>query len=338
METPLAPIPDGAAPTAPRRRPVPEKRARRADRATGPGSGGALRAGLGFVAASWRVLLFILLVQFVLALTVVLPFYLTVAGELDSHPHASALAGSPTAYEQTLPAWSEGGLDPGLWRDIQRKHEALFAGLTVTQFWMAFVAWLFGALVAGGLLGAAASGENPVRVGAFLTHGARMYGPMLRVGVCFALAYYVVARLVFEAWDATAASAEFMASSQGAEFWGDRAREAVAVLCFCWLRVAADLARARLVVRGSRGAVGAFLGGLGRALRPRAWLAALAIGVPTYVLLVGLGLASQSLGGDDTWTLIALFVVVQLAVLLRWAGRAALLCSFTRLEGPPRTG
>lgn len=185
--------------------------------------------------------------------------------------------------------------------------------------------------MAGGFLGTAVTRENPVRVGAFLAQGARVYGPMVRVGLCVALSYYLVARIVLEGWGGVAKPDEFMASAETAGWWGDRIRELVMVLCFFWFRIAADLARTELVVLGKRGAVGAFARGLARALHPRPILVALAIGVPTFVLLVAFGLFGQVLVGDGAWVLVTLFVLLQLAILLRWASRAALLGSFVKL-------
>lgn len=336
METPVSPLPD-AAPTPKRKARAAPTRARkgRARRektpAAGGGERGPLRAGIAFVFASWRALLFVLLLQLLLGLTVVLPFWQTVSARLDHHPHASSLAGSPSAYEKGFAHWADGGMDPGIWRDMQRLDKAFYDGVTTTAYWVALVAWLLGALVAGGFLGSAVSGEDPVRVGAFLSHGARLYGPMLRMGLCFALAFYVVARLVFEAWGGSVQPTEFMASSEESGFWGARLREGVVVLLFFWLRVAADLGRARMAVMGTRGAVKAFFGGLLRALRPKPILCALAIGVPVTVALFALGFVARALVGDGTWVLVGLFLVFQLAVLLRWAGRAALLGAYAKL-------
>lgn len=337
METPLSPLPDAAPKrtTRAKRGEIRSTRKRRARKEAPPresgGERGPIASGFAFVFASWRVLLFIVLIQLLLGLTVVLPFWQAAAARLDHHPHASALAGSPTAYEQGMTPWAEGGMDPGIWADMKRVDKAFYDGVTTTAYWMALVAWLFGALVAGGFLGTAVAGEDPVRVGSFLSHGARLYGPMLRMGLCFALAFYVVARLVFEAWGGTSASSEFMAASEEAGFWGARLREGVVVLLFFWLRIAADLGRARMAVLGSRGAVKAFFGGLVRALRLKPILAALAFGVPVTVLLFGLGFLARELVGDDTWVLLGLFLVFQFAVFLRWAGRAAQLGAYAKL-------
>lgn len=335
METPLSPLPD-AAPKRSRRTAPEKKRAARGRREKTPaaagGAHGPIRSGLGFMLASWRVLLFILAIQLLLGLTVVLPFWQAASARLDKHPHASSLAGSPSAYERSLPQWAEGGMDPGIWGDMKRLDKSFYDGVTTTAYWVAIVAWLFGALVAGGFLGTAVSGENPARVSAFLSHGARLYGPMLRMGLCFALAFYIAARLVFEAWGGAAQSSEFMASSEAAGFWGARLREGVMVLVFFWLRIAADLGRARMAFLGTRGAVKAFFSGLWRSLGLRPILAAFAIGLPVYAVLFGLGFLAQALVGDGTWVLVALFLVFQFAVLLRWAGRAALLGAYAKLS------
>ncbi len=292
---------------------------------------GLVRAGLAHMRASWRVLFMIVLVQLLLGLTVVLPFWQGVSERLDEHPHAAVLSGAtPDAIERAQ-GW-EAGLDPGIWRDIKREKKPLFDSLTLTHFWIVVIAWLFGALAAGGLLGTAASRESPVRVSAFFAHGARGYGRMLRVGIVFGLAYYVVARIVLEAWGGGIKSSEFMSPSEGSGWWGDRIREAVLVICFLWFRIAADLARAELIVYGKRSALAAFWRGLWRALRRRAWGSALAIGVPAFLLLLAVGLAAQMATGDDAFTLVSLFLLVQLAVWIRWASRAAVLGAFTQLQ------
>ena len=336
METPLSPLPEsGAAPKRARRGEIRSTRKRRARKENAPAGDGASRgpigAGFAFIFASWRVLLFVVLIQLLLGLTVVLPFWQTASKRLDNHPHASSLAGSPTAYEQSLAPWSEGGMDPGIWADMKRVDKAFYDGVTTTAYWMALVAWLFGALIAGGFLGTAVAGEDPVRVGSFLSHGARLYGPMLRMGLIFAIGFYVCARIVFEAWGGTSASSEFMASSEETGFWGARLREGVMVLLFFWLRIAADLGRARMAVMGNRSAFKAFFAGLWRALRLKPILAALAFGVPTTLVLFGLGVLARELTGDDTWVLLALFFVFQVAVFVRWAGRAALLGAYAKL-------
>jgi hypothetical protein len=259
------------------------------------------------------------------------PFWQGLAARLDYHPHAAALAGAEPDPIEAAQGW-EAGLDPGIWRDIQREDKALFDGLTLTHFWVVLIAWLFGALAAGGFIGTAATGEDPVRVGAFFAQGARWYGRMLRVGLVFGLAYYLVARIVLEAWGGSVQPDEFMAPSEGAAWWGARIREAIVVLCFFWFRIAADLARAELIVYSKRSALAAFWRGLWRAFRRRAWGTALVIGVPAFALLVLLGFLAQALTGDATLILVALFVVFQIAVLVRWASRAALLGAFVKLQ------
>lgn len=322
MDTPLAelePVED-----------EPPRPVRRAPRKPPPPPG-LLRSGLAHVRACWRVLLVIVLVQLLLGLTVVVPFWQGVADRLDHHPHAAVLAGEAPDPIEAAQGW-QAGLDPGIWRDIKREASGLFSSLTITHFWVVVVAWLFGALAAGGLLGTAVSGENPAPVSSFFTHGARWYGRMLRVGIVFALAYYVVARIVLEAWGGSVAPDEFMAPSEGTAWWGERLREGILVLCFFWFRIAADLARAELVVYSKRSALAAFVRGLWRALRRRPLGVALAFGVPAFLLLLLLGFVAKELVGDDAFILITLFLVIQLAVAVRWASRAALLGAYAKLQ------
>lgn len=328
METPVAPLPEVEAEPAPRSR-----LRRRKDRASAPPGGlkRSLGAGLAYVRGAWRVLLVVLLVQLVLALSVVLPFWSGIAPYLDHHAHAPALAGSPDEYDTAL-GW-EAGLDPGIWRDILREEASLFSGLTLAHFWVAVVAWLFGALAAGGFLGTAASGERPVVVGHFMTLGGKHFGRMLRVGIVFALAYYLAARVVFEMWALSVESDERMASSEGVAWWGARLREGIFVLLFLWFRLAADMARAELVVFSRRSALGAFVRALWRSLRPRPILVALGFGVPAFALLLLLSFAAHGLAGDGWVVLLALFLVFQVAVLVRWASRAGVLCAFAHLVG-----
>ena len=86
-----------------------------------------------------------------------------------------------------------------------------------------------------------------------------------------------------------------------------------------------------MAVMGNRSAFKAFFAGLWRALRLKPILAALAFGVPTTLVLFGLGVLARELTGDDTWVLLALFFVFQVAVFVRWAGRAALLGAYAKL-------
>lgn len=307
------------------------KRSSRKGRRPAAGAGsrrdGPIAVGYRFAGRiSKRVLLVVVLVQLFLGLTVVLPFWQGISEHLDHHPHAAAIAGSPTA-EDTALGW-EAGLHPGIWRDVQREEKGLFEGLTLIHFWVSIVAWLFGAVAAGGFLAMAVSGENPVRVGAFFAHGAKWFGRMLRVGIVFGLLYYIAARLILEAWSGSIQPDEFMNASEASGWWGARLRELVVVLCFFWFRIAADLARTDLVVFGRKSAVGAAFRGLLGALRPRNIWTAMAFGVPSLVLLLILGVVAQMLVGDGMITLVLLFLVFQLAVGIRWATRAGLLAAF----------
>jgi len=338
MDTPVDPVPapqtESGPVKAPRRgraRLGWKKRKPSAPPAGASRRDGPISAGLSYAGRiSGRVLIFIVLVQLFLGVTVVFPFWHGISQKLDHHPHAAALAGSPTAEDLAL-GW-EAGLDPGVWSDVKRELPDLFDSLTFTHFWIAVVAWLFGAVVAGGFLGTAVSGENPVRVGAFLAHGAKWFGRMLRVGIVFGCFYYVVARLIIEAWGGSVQPDEFMAASEASGWWGTRLREIVIVLCFLWFRVAADLARVDLVVYGRKSALGAAFRGLGGALRWRSIKTALAFGVPALVLLLLLGFVAQALTGDGVLVLIMLFVVFQVAVAIRWAARAGLLAAYAHMK------
>lgn len=313
MQTPVAPLP---APeleeAAPPRAPAP------------PGSvRSALRLAARYVLRAWRPLLLVLLVQLLLALTVVLPFQSRLAERLDEHARAPELART---------------LDGGIWRDVQRLEEAVFAGLSVTLFWVVLVAWLFGAFAAGGFLGTAVDAHQAPSAGRFATQGGRYLGRMLRVGLVFLLLVWVAGRLVLELWAVAAEPAERDAPTAGAAFWGARLREGVFLLAFLWLRVAADLARADLVVFARRSAVAAFARGAWQTLRHpvRTLGLALAIGAPAFLALVLLGvLLGVAEGAGSTWPfLLAAFLVVQLAVLVRWAARAGLLTAFAHVLAP----
>lgn len=330
MDTPLAPLPK------PDDAPAPSRRGRKSARRTRPASPGsadtlwsATGAGLRYALRSWRVLLVVVLIQLALALTVVMPFWTAIAPHLDHHPHAAAMAGVPDAYDRAL-GW-EAGMDPGIWRDVTSAEETTLKGLTAATFWIAVIAWLFGAVAAGGFLGTAVGGETRVTVGRFLHMGGKYFGRMLRVGLLFACAYYVAGRLIFEAWGLSVAPDDFQEASETAGWWGARLREAVFVLLFFWFRIAADLARADLVVYSRTGAFKAFFRGLWRALRLKPVLTALLVGLPAFLVLLALSLAAGALAGDGWVVLLLLFVVFQVAVLVRWASRAAVITGLAHI-------
>ncbi len=320
MDTPLRPLPDPRVGGRGQRDPgeaPPRGRLRT-----------ALQAALGHLCLSWRALLFVLAVQLLLGLTVIVPLHAGLAESLDHHAHASALAGAPDAHDLEL-GW-EAGMHPGVWRDLGREQEALLAALPLALFWICVTAWVFGAFAAGGFLGT--YGAARIRLGAFVEQGGRRFFPMLRVGVLFALSYYVLGRLVLEVWAQSVASDEFMAASQGVGWWGERVREGVMVLGFLWLRLAGDSARAQLVASDRRGALRAFLTGMLRACSPRRWVLALALGVPAFGLLLLLAPLLGLLGGGSALALLGGFVLIQVAVLLRWSSRAAVLGGLLSLE------
>jgi hypothetical protein len=319
LETPLAPLPP------PVEAPPPAKPPQGA-----PGAVAAAAAGAWFALRAWRPLLAVLVVQILLALTVAVPFQAGMGARLDAHPHAGALAGTLDAKDRAL-GW-EAGMDAGLWRDAKRGLEPLFQALPVVLFWVLLVAWLFGAVAAGGFL-TLATEPGPASVGRFFAGGGRWFGRMARVGVVFFLAFLLVGRLVHEGWGAAVKDDEVQAASSGVAWWGERARELTLLVFFLVLRVAGDLARTDLVLTGRRSALLAFFRRLGTVIRHpvRTLGAALLVGVPAFAALYALSLLLPVLPQGGWAGIAALLVVLQLAVLLRWASRAAVLAADARL-------
>jgi hypothetical protein len=142
---------------------------------------------------------------------------------------------------------------------------------------------------------------------------------------------------VFEAWAEAAKAGEEGAATEAAGFWGQRLREGVFLAVFLWFRVAADLARVDLVRTSRRSAFLAFFRGLGRTLVSpvRTLGTAAALGVPAFLLLLLLAAVVRSATSASAVALVATFVAIQAAVLVRWASRAALLGSFAA-SGRPR--
>jgi hypothetical protein len=341
MSTPLAPIPAserGAAEGAGGRRPS-SRRGRR--RGGGEGGkergrkggrrGGVIAFGIRQAFHAWRPLLVVLLVQILLALTVTAPFRARVSARLDRHAHAAALAGSPTAVD-AAEGWSA-GLDGGIWRDLKRLEEETFQGLAAAFLWVALVAILFGAVAAGGFLGLAVEPKAPATAGRFFALGGRHFGRMLRVTLVLLVLVYLAARLVYEAWGGAAKTAELAAGTSASVFWGRRIRDGVFLLFFLWMRVAADLGRADLVVFARRSAFLAFFRGLGRTLRHplRTFGLALAVGAPALLLLLGLAFLRPAVVGATWVPLVGAFLLYQVAVWIRWTSRAALLSGDARL-------
>lgn len=323
METPTAPLP-APEPTRPRRtrmRDLPKARERQGE----PTFFTPLRTGLAYAFGAWRVVLAVLFVHLALALSVVMPFQARMAERLDTHAHAPALAGTPDAYDRAA-GWEEGGLAAGVWIDAKRLEKPLLDSQKLTVFWIGIVAWLFGALVNGGYLGTMRAGGR-VTFGAFLEHGGRSFGRMLRVGIVFALAYYVLATLVMVVWARAAQVDEVWSATSETAWWGNLMRFAVMIVAFLWMRVAADLARADLVRTGRRSALLAYLRGIGWTLRHplRTFGLALFIGAPAFLLLIGLGFLLGVVEQGDVWMLLLGFVIVQLAAYVRLAARAAVL-------------
>jgi hypothetical protein len=320
LETPLAPLPAPAAETPPAANVPP----------SAPGAVGAAAAGARFALRAWRPLLAVLVVQLLLALTVAVPFQAALGARLDAHPHAGALGGNPTKADIDL-GW-EAGMDAGLWRDAQRELGTLFETLPVVLFFVVIVAWLFGAVAAGGFLQLAVE-PGSMGVGRFFAGGGRWFGRMARVGFVFGVAFLLVGRVMHEGWAAAVAPREAEAASEGVAWWSARAREAVLLAVFLVLRVAADLARADLVLTERRSALLAFFRRLGSVVRHpvRTLGAALLLGLPAIAALYALALLLGLLPSTGWAGVGALFAVLQVAVLLRWASRAAVLAADVRL-------
>ena len=321
MDTPLAPL---AAPEVVAAPPV---------STSPPGPLSLAATGLRHALSSARPLLGVLLVQLLLALTVVLPFHAAVAGKLDAHPHAAALAGAPTAADKAL-GW-EAGMDAGLWRDTKRELGKAYDGLPVTLFWTLLLAWLFGAVAAAGFLGMAAE-PGPRSTSRFFALGGRGFFRMLRVGLVFACAFVLVGRLVHEGWAAAMEGPEEAAASETSRWWGDRAREGTLFVLFLMLRVVADLARADLIAGGRRSALLAFFRRIGTVLRQplRTLGVAVLLGAPAFAALWLLAQLTLHLPQGGWTGALALFLVLQVAVLVRWASRAAVLGAFAARIAP----
>ena len=135
---------------------------------------------------------------------------------------------------------------------------------------------------------------------------------MLRVGLLFALAFFLVLRIVSEGWGAAVKGHEEAAVSEGVGWWGARAREAVLLAAFLGLRVVCDLARADLVLSGRTSAFLAFWRGVGLVLRHplRTLLTAALLGVPAYAALYGLSFVPGLVHLEGWWTILLLFFVV----------------------------
>jgi hypothetical protein len=303
MDTPLAPLPPAA--EAPPASPAPAGR--------GAFLLGPVSAGLRHALACWRPLLAVLVVQLLLGLTVAVPFQARMSQRLGAHEQAGRAG---VAFSSDV------------WEDAKRLEQPLLEGLPVVLFWVILVAWLFGAVAAGGFLGIAAS-PGPASVGRFFAEGGKSFGRMLRVGIVFGVALVIVGRIVFEAWGAAVESSEKAAVSEGVAWWGGRVREAAFLLFFLWFRAAADLARADLVVFGRKSALRAFVRRLGSTLRrPLAsLLPALALGLPAFAAILALSLAMPDPAARGWGALLGAFLLLQAAVILRWASRAAVLAA-----------
>jgi hypothetical protein len=307
-----------------------------------------LLSGLAFAWRHKRALLLVVAAQLLFGLSIALPFRAKIGPHLDSHAHAAAFAGSPDAIDQNT-GW-DAGLDWGVWADVKRREAPFFEGLGLAMVWIGVLAWLFGQAVSGGFLGAAAedlaagAAGTPLpdkgRVSRFLSAAGTWFFPSLRVSLVFlALTILVARRVIFEIWGGIAGEAEAAAPSQAASWWGLRTREGAFLVTFVVFRAAADLARAHLVVRGRRSAFLAFFRGLGTLARHplKAGGLALLVAVPEMLLLFALARLIPGFPNSSTWELVALFLVLQTAVLVRWTARAVLLAGNVRLLSPVPT-
>ena len=279
--------------------------------------------------------------QLLFGLSIALPFRAKVGPHLDLHAHASAFAGEPDSFDQNT-GW-EAGLDWGVWADIKRREAPFFEGLGLAMVWIGVLAWLFGQAVSGGFLGAAADDvaaraagtPSPAkgRVARFLAAAGTWFFPSLRVSLVFLATMLVARRVIFEIWGGIAGEAEAAAPSQAVSWWAMRWREGVFLAVFLVFRVAADLGRAHLVVRGRRSAFLSFLRGLGTLARHplKAGGLALLVAVPEMLLLAALARLIPGFPESSTLELVALFLVLEIAVLVRWSARAVLLAGNARL-------
>lgn len=339
MDTPLAPI---EAPEPASRRPDPggarkrgrrgaKRRSRAQEMTLTPTFIGPWQTGVAFGLRAWHLVLAALVVHLVLALTVVMPFQSRMAERLDGHAHGPALAGEPDAYDR-LVGWEQGGLAPDVWGDAKRLESSLLDGQKLTVFWIAIVAWLFGALCAGGYLGAARDGGKPTLAG-WLGHGGAWFGRMLRVGLVFALAYYVLATLVLVLWANMGSVGEKWSPTSSTAWWAEFWRNAVMVAGFLWLRVVADLARADLVRTDRRSALLAFFRACGTTFRHplRTLGLAVLIGLPAFGIVLGLGALLDGISTTGVGGLLLGFVVIELAVFVRLLARACVLAGSAQL-------
>jgi hypothetical protein len=279
-------------------------------------------------------------VQVLLALTIAAPLHARLRASFDDHVQAAALAGEPDAIARATGFSS--GLDGGLWGDFRREEATSLKGLEAALAWLAVVAWAFGAFASGGFLAttrdAAPTTLEPAtptpaeaRVGRcarFLAGGGRWFWPMLRMSVVFAvLVFGILGRVVFEAWAPAAAKLEKESASGWAVTTGERMREGAFVFAFLFLRAAADLGRARLVVEGRRSAFLAFLRGMVVLVRRplRAGGVAIATGLVEMALLLACAALMGLFPGGRVPDLLGAFLTLQAAVYVRWAARAALL-------------
>lgn len=330
METPMAPLPAPEA-SSPRRRQRAADLPKASESTDHPGFFTPFQTGLGYAGRAWRVILCVLFVHLALAMTVVMPLQVRMADRLDGHAHGPALAGVPDNYDRAA-GWETGGLASGVWADAKRLEESLLDTQNVTMFWIAIVAWLFGALVNGGYLGTARAGGR-VTFSGFIEHGGRWFWRMLRMGIVFALAYYVLATGVMLFWAKSVTVDEKWSPTSETQWWWELGRWVVMLAAFLWMRVAADLGRADLVRSERRSALLAYVRGIGWTLRHplQTFVLALFIGLPAFLILLGLGALLGALESGGLLAFLLAFLAIQLAAFVRLFARAAVLAGDDQL-------
>ncbi|MCA9313912.1 MAG: hypothetical protein H6806_03680 [Planctomycetes bacterium] len=295
--------------------------------------------GLGHAFASWRTVLVVVVVQLLLAATVVLPWGARLMDRTARHAHAPALGGEPDAHDRAYGHVLAGPTEAVL-REIEREEAPTLEALERVQLLVVLLAWVVGAFAAGAFLGTspgmpgAPRGGGTIPAREALAAGGRHVFAMLRVGIVFAVLLVIAWRLVFETWGAIAGVGEAAQPSARVAWWGERWREVAAVAAFFWLRVAADAARADLVRGRRRSAWIAILAGL---LLPfRHPIALLGLAVPVALLAWGvpwaLGYLLPVLEAPHAVGHLTVFLVLQVAVAACWFARAAWLAGVAVLR------
>lgn len=304
-----------------------------------PAPNSPVASGLGHAFASWRTVLVVVLVQLLLAATVVLPWGARLMDRTARHAHAPALGGEPDAHDRAYGHVLAGPTEAVL-REIEREEAPTLEALERVQLVVVLLAWVVGAFAAGAFLGTAPGMPSAHRGGGTvpardaLAAGGRHVFAMLRVGLVFAVLLVVAWRLVFETWGGIAGVSEAAAPSARTAWWGERWREVAALGAFFLLRAAADAARADLVRGRRRSAFVAMLSGLLLPLRHP--IALLGLALPVALLAWGIPLAAgyllPLLEAPHAVGHLTVFLVLQATVAACWLARAAWLAGVAVLR------